>query len=271
VAASRPIVFLTDFGRDDFYAGVMRAVVSASAPASRLVELSHGIDAHDVHQASYVLSLSLEYLAPDAVVVAVVDPGVGSARRALVVEFGTRVIVAPDNGLVSDLLAAGADVTFRAIDEDALVGITGIAPRGATFDGRDVFGPVAAALARGVAAAEIGPEVGGVVMLPDIPSVSIDGGVIRGTGRMIDRFGNILTDIPRAVVTHVFGDRPCRVAVAGQNAGPLRRTYCDGAPDALMALLNSWDRVEAAVPQGRAVERFGGVPPRQIAFELRAG
>jgi len=275
VSASRPIAFLTDFGEDDFYAGVLRAVAASIAPASARIDISHEVRAHDVHLASFVLALSFDYLPRDTVVVAVVDPGVGGARRAVVAEFGTRCVVAPDNGLLSDLLVLAPDARIVAIDDDAANRVTGVSPRGATFHGRDVFAPVAASIATGVSASEFGGDAGGVVMLHDVPSLDIlsaadpASACIRGTGRMIDRFGNILTDIPRAAVQHVFGARDCRVRVNGVDAGPLRRTYSDGAPGELIAIVNSWERVEAAVREGRAAERFAGLDATGIRFELR--
>jgi len=115
VSASRPIAFLTDFGEDDFYAGVLRAVAASIAPASARIDISHEVRAHDVHLASFVLALSFDYLPRDTVVVAVVDPGVGGARRAVVAEFGTRCVVAPDNGLLSDLLVLAPDARIVAV------------------------------------------------------------------------------------------------------------------------------------------------------------
>lgn len=272
VAGSRPIVFLTDFGEDGFYAGVMRAVAAAASPASPLIDLAHDIRPHDVRHASFVLALSLDYLPRDAVVVAVVDPGVGGARRGLIAEIGGRTVVAPDNGLLSDVMASVAGARVTAIAEDAAARVTGVSVRGATFHGRDVFAPVAAALARGAQPSDLGGAAGGVVMLREVPSVSIEPGrpgCVTGTGRAIDRFGNILSDIPRGVIEHVFGAEPCRVTVGGRDAGPLRRTYADGAAGELIAILNSWDRVEAAVRDGRAADRFPGTGAVAIRFELR--
>ncbi len=269
---SRPIVLLTDFGADDFYAGIMRAVLAAAAPASPVVDLTHGVPPHDIDRCSFVLDLALGDLPTDVVVVAVVDPGVGGERRGLIAEFGTRLIVGPDNGLLSDVIAGSADPPrFYAIDESAAVRGTGRAIRGATFHGRDVFAPVAAALARGASPASFGTETGGVVMLRDVPTVSIDGARLSGTGRHVDSFGNVLSDIPRAAIERVFASGACRVTVGGHDVGALRRTYGEGRPGELIALINSWDRVEAAANGARAVDRFPGMGPRQIRFELGPG
>ncbi len=273
---ARPIAFLTDFGTDDFYAGVMRAVAASASPSSRLIDLSHHIPAHEVAQASFVLARSIDYLPADAVVVVVVDPGVGGDRRAILVEAGDRVLVGPDNGFASDLFAGGAAGRVFAIDGAAAaraagLGCGGIPARGATFHGRDVFAPVAAAIARGARASDFGVVVDGAVMLRDVPSVSIDAGRVQGVGRYVDRFGNVLSDIPRGVLERVFGDGLDRigVTVGGRAAGALRRAYVEGAPGALMGLLNSWDLVEAAVNGGRAWDLLGARRPEDVRFELR--
>ena len=160
MARARPIVFITDFGEDGFYAGILRAVAASASPASPLIDLSHQMHAHDIRQASFVLALALDYLPRDAVVVAVVDPGVGSARRALVAELDQRVAVLPDNGLLSDVLAALPATRIHEISGDAAQRVAGPHARGATFHGRDLFVPVAAGIARGAAPGDFGGPAG---------------------------------------------------------------------------------------------------------------
>ncbi|MCI0452673.1 MAG: SAM-dependent chlorinase/fluorinase [Candidatus Latescibacteria bacterium] len=269
---ARPIVLLTDYGSDEFYAGVTRAVLAASSPASFVVDLTHDVPAHDVERASFVLARSFDYLPAGAVVVVVVDPGVGTARRGLVIEIGGRVLVGPDNGFASDLLAMRPNASFFAIDDAAVRSETGSAVRGATFHGRDVFAPVAAAIARGRAAADFGSPADHVVMLRGVPSVSIDGGRVHARGRHIDRFGNILSDLPRAVLERVFGPHLgiVHVRVGGIEAGALVKTYADGGNRALVVLLDSWDLVEAAVNGGRACDLVGAARPQDVHFEAYA-
>ena len=206
--SARPLVLLTDYGATDFYAGVTRGVMASSSPASRIIDLQHDIPSHDIASASFVLARSIAYLPSDAVIVVVVDPGVGTERRGLVVTLDGHVIVGPDNGFLSDLLIArGADENtpvFHVIDEEAARRETGVKRLGATFHGRDIFAPVAAAIARGAALTSMAQPVDGIRMLQGVPSISIDGGCVRGTGRYVDHFGNVLTDIPRAVVEHAF-------------------------------------------------------------------
>ncbi len=265
---SRPIFLLTDFGDDDFYAGVMRAVAASASPASRVVDVTHAIRPHDVDEASFVLARTLEYTSPDAVIVVVVDPGVGSERRGLVVDVGGRTLVGPDNGFATDVIVENGADRFVAIDGSAAGRAVGHPVRGATFHGRDVFVPTAAAIARGAPSSDLGQETGGIVLLSDVPSTSVDAGRISGAGRHVDRFGNVLTDIPRRLVEQVFPSLDCRVTAGGIDVGPLRRTYADVAPGELLAILNSWDLVEVAARGARAIGRLGATVARAVRFEL---
>ena len=271
--SARPLVLFTDFGSADFYAGVMRAVLASLSPTSSVLDLHHDIPAHDIDAASFVLARAFEYLPRNAVVVAVVDPGVGTERRGLIVSIGERTIVGPDNGLVSDLLVSAslsATARFVAIDEDMARRETGLRSRGDTFHGRDIFAPVAAAIALGTSVSRLGKRADGVVMLSNVPGASVDGGVIRARGRYVDRFGNVMSDVPQELVERVFGDvEHVRVSVAGRDAGALRRTYAEGEGGELMALINSWGLVEVAMNGGRAIVYLRNVPAAAIAFELR--
>jgi hypothetical protein len=269
--SARPLVLLSDYGASDFYAGVTRAVLASSSPASRVIDLQHDLPPHDVAAASFVLARAFEYLPADAVIIVVVDPGVGTERRGLVLCAGERVLVGPDNGFASDLLCArgAAGARFFAIDEAAAAKSIGAAARGATFHGRDVFAPVAAAIARGSEASSFSHPVAGITLLPEVPSVSIDAGRVRGTGRYVDRFGNLLSDIPLAAIRHALGsEEQARVRVGGRDVGRLRPTYAGGRRGEVFALVNSWGLVEAAVNGGRAIDYFEGAPPRSIPFEV---
>lgn len=268
---ARPIVLLTDYGGDDFYAGVTRAVLAASSPSSLVVDLSHDISAHDIARASFVLARSLPYLPDNAVVVVVVDPGVGTARRGVVIDCNGRTLVGPDNGFASDLLAAGMPAEFYRLDEAAAQRETGRPVCGTTFHGRDLFAPVAAAIACGAKVPRFGAPTKSIVMLRDVPSVSVDGGRVRGRGRHIDRFGNVLSDISRGVLEKVFGDVAClRVRVDEIDAGLLVRSYSDGVRGRVAALINGWDLLEAAVNQGSAAQVLRAERPELVRFDVSA-
>ena len=221
--AAPVVTFLSDYGTTDEFVGVVHSVVLSICPSARLVALTHDIPAHDVRAGSDVLVRSAPYLAP-GVVLAVVDPGVGGSRRRIVLECGRHSLVGPDNGLLPPLAdALGGVRAAREATRPEYWWAGGAGPEGEglarTFDGRDVFGPVAAHLAAGVAAGRIGRPIdaAGLVRLPPPPAGS---SVDRGPGWIacvvadVDRFGNValaaeLRDLDE------LGDGPLQVRAVG--------------------------------------------------------
>lgn len=211
------LTLLTDFGLTDYYVGAVKGTVLRLAPGSALVDLSHDVVPGDVAGAAFLLGAAAPSFPPGTVHLAVVDPGVGSERRILVARRGEArrgeaLYVAPDNGLLTPLLD-GAEV--RSVARRDLF----LPSPGATFHGRDRFAPVAAYLLRGEDPQELGPSIDDPVRLPlQAPVRSPDR--LRGTIVHIDRFGNLVTDIPAAWL----GDRPCR-AIVGSHTTERRITH----------------------------------------------
>ncbi len=181
------LTLLTDFGLDDYYVAAVKGVILSRAPGTAIVDVSHTVPPGDVERAAFLLAAAPAF-PPGTVHLAVVDPGVGSARRMLVVESGGQLFVAPDNGLLTQFFLSG---TVRAADRPDLYRDG----PGATFHGRDRFAPLAAALLTGVPLASLGPEIGDPVRLAGAPPRRTAGALL---GRVVhvDRFGNLVTDIP---------------------------------------------------------------------------
>lgn len=234
------ITLLTDFGTADGYVAQMKGVLLGLVPDATLVDVTHEIGAQDVEAARLVLERYWQRFPAGAVHVVVVDPGVGSMRAALAVRAAGRFLVGPDNGVLSPaLLAQDARVVSLTIPEGAA----------ATFHGRDVFAPAAAALAAGTPLDALGaPCLHPVVRLTPQP-VALEGGLVRGEILMIDRFGNAITNIP--------GPRPGHVLWVGALSLPLRSTYADVAPGEALALMGSSGLIEIAVREGSAARRLG--------------
>jgi len=188
------ISFLSDYGIDDEFVGVVHSVLRSIAPHAVIVDVTHGIAAHDVRAGGLALARSAQYLCP-GVVLAVVDPGVGTDRRAVAVEVGNgeSVLVGPDNGLLAPAVAmvGGAD---RAV---SLTDLTWHLPTpGSTFDGRDVFAPVAAHLATGVDLAELGDQIQPAGLFPGVLPVAVaEVAGLHTEVLWIDRFGNIQLNV----------------------------------------------------------------------------
>ena len=246
---SRPIVaLLTDFGLDDPFVGIMKGVVLSRCPDATLIDLTHGVAPQAVAEGAFWLERSLEWLPPGSIVVAVVDPGVGTARRPLVLEALGRIFVGPDNGLLGAVAARDPGSAAYVIEPARL----GLDLRSHTFHGRDVFAPVAAELAAGrLSPPDVGPRAEHFEAKP-LPRATAKGAVVMGTVVTVDRFGNLITNIERGLV-------PAGPAVAeiGTARAAVRKTYGEVALGELVALVNAFDVLEVAVRDGSAARSLG--------------
>ncbi len=245
-----PIITLTtDFGLADGYVGTMQGVILSIAPGATLVNLSHDVPPQDVRVGAFVLYQAVPFFPPDTIHLAVVDPGVGSDRRALAVRTAQGTFVAPDNGLLSYVLASA--------NVEEAVSLTQPAYRlphvSATFHGRDIFAPAAAHLANGVPLAELGPRAINLVRLPLPQPESTPQGDLVAHVMHVDRFGNLILDV-------TAGDLPDQVTfeLAGRKIERLSHTFADVTPGELVAYVGSTrDHVEIAVRGGDAARVLG--------------
>jgi S-adenosyl-L-methionine hydrolase (adenosine-forming) len=248
-AQSTPLItLLTDFGLGDPFVGVMKGVIYSRLPRARLVDLCHGIAAQSVAEGAYWLDRCQPWFPPGTLHVAVVDPGVGTARATLAAHIAGHYFLAPDNGLLSQRLLEHPGADVRAVDLEPL----GIRPASSTFHGRDVFAPLCTLLASGARAfAELGARFQPQGSALPVPEPGEDG--IHGEIVTVDRFGNLISNI---AAEHVREQRASRVAV-GEHVLPLRRTYAEAAPAELLGLINAFDSVEIAERDGSAERRLG--------------
>jgi S-adenosylmethionine hydrolase len=239
----------TDFGAGSGYPAQMKGVLLAARPAARIVDVSHDVPRHDVLAGALLLEACVPWFPRGAIHVAVVDPGVGTARRALCVVDGEgRRLLAPDNGLLTPFLGPGARA-FALSPGGALP-----VPRSATFHGRDLFAPAAVLLAGGADPGTLGPTVDDPLRLAWPEAVPGDG-EIRGETLAADPFGNLVTSIREA---DVAGAVVARAEVDGRPARWVR-TFGEGRPGELLALVGSGGRVEVAVREASAAELLGRV------------
>ncbi len=241
----------TDYGSASPYPAQLKGVLLSAIPDARIADVSHDVPAFDVRAGALLLEAAVPWFPREAVHLAVVDPGVGTARRAIaVVDPAGRRIVGPDNGLLTPFLGAGARV--RVIAERGGVLPT---PRHATFHGRDLFAPAAAYLARGGTPAALGPEVDDPVRLR-WPAARRDGDALLGEVVGVDPFGNLLTSIRDA---DLGGVEVVQVDVDGRPARFVR-TFGEGEVGELLALLGGSGRLELAVREASAARSLGGGP-----------
>ncbi len=263
--ARRPIVLTTDFGLADPFVGVMKGVVLGINPQARLIDLTHQIQPQNVLQGAFVLGTSYRFFPPGTIHVVVVDPGVGTSRRALLLTTPRGWFVAPDNGVLSyvlqDLLDCvpeqGGMVTLPAgLEAFSLTNPRyWLQPVSSTFHGRDIFAPVAAHLSLGVAPREMGEPVPKMACLPLPRAIHSDQGggqSIEGEVIIVDHFGNLVTNIPS---TALLGVEDIQVTVKGHRISGLSRTFQqteDTSETQLVALLGSNGYLEIALPNGSA-------------------
>ncbi|MBV8775222.1 MAG: SAM-dependent chlorinase/fluorinase [Deltaproteobacteria bacterium] len=258
-----PIAILTDFGYRDHYAGVMKGVIASICPQAPIIDISHGIPPQHVAAGALALQESIQYFPRRTIFLAVVDPGVGSDRRAIAVETksGPR-LVGPDNGL---LWPAAKRAEVKKIVE--LSSARHRLPKvSASFHGRDIFAPAAAWLWRGVSMNQLGAVLEGMIELDPAARVVQKQNKLAGEIVYVDGFGNLITNIGRATFDRFARSFPqCRLSVRVERRAslPLRNTYAEAPEGAPLAIFGSFDLLEIAVRNGNAAMHFDvglGVP-----------
>ncbi len=258
------LVFTTDFGLADAYAGVIKGVALTINPDLRLIDLTHQVSPQNIAQGSFILGINHHFFPKESIHVAVVDPGVGTDRRPVLLSTPWGRFVAPDNGLLSGVVAGylkSAPTVASAVNlpsELAAVHLTSSqywrCPVSSTFHGRDIFTPVAAHLSLGVPAADMGEAIESLFYLPMPQPVKHDGNI---TGQVVyrDVYGNLVTNIPAKALPS--GD-VLEVRIKGQKIQGLRRSFNETAGSEsqggakLIALAGSHGYLEVAVPNGSA-------------------
>ena len=255
------VTLTTDFGTADGYAAALKGVLATRAPAARVLDLAHDVPPGDVTAAAWLLGRSVPFFPPGTVHLAVVDPGVGTGRRRLLLEVAGRVLVGPDNGIFSLVMRRlGGPRQAVALDPARLPAPPGTS---AVFEGRDVFAPAAAEIANAIASAATVPElvrwgepIEEWIRLPWPEPVQEDGGW-RGEVLAVDRFGNATTNL-----TPEYGPGPLHVAGVVVRRG---RSYADAREGEALVLEGSSGLLEVAVNRGSAAQALGiaaGTPVR---------
>lgn len=246
------ITFTTDFGHKGPFAAVMKGVILDRLPDARIIDLAHDIPAQWPPEAGFWVRYAYRYFPRGTVHVAIVDPGVGTEREILLVDYDRHVFIAPDNGLLGGLLDAAADAEVFKLNLDDLAGL-GITNPSATFHGRDIFAPLAAEIAAGrVDVADVGLPTSdwtpGWLDEPDVAAHRVAGVIVT-----VDAFGNLISNID---ARHVAGFESA-VAQIGGHTIPILPTYGRARPGEFLALVNSFGVIEVARAEGSAAEGLG--------------
>ena len=262
---SRPVVaLLTDFGTLDHYSGVMKGVVLNICPDANIVDISHDVPVHDVMTASLELAASYKYFPAGTVFLVVVDPGVGSGRRALAADIGSYRFVAPDNGVLTHV--------FREVSPRFVVELTERryerSTVSRTFEGRDRFAPAAAWIAKGVQLSTFGRQFSDYQLLESSEPL-VENDRIVGEVLLIDRFGNIITNIGRQIFDRIAERGALQIEICNERVRRVVDTYSDIRGDEVCGLFGSTERLELSANSESAAERFSVGAGVSVVVRLR--
>jgi S-adenosylmethionine hydrolase len=251
--SDRTIGLLTDFGLQDTYVGIMKCIIDDLAPEATVIDLCHEVAAQNILSGAYLASTVIPHLPDGGVLVGVVDPGVGSNRRAIAVDVGGRYLVGPDNGLFGMVLEHHDADTVVALENSRFFR----SDVSATFHGRDIFAPVAAHIARGVSLEDLGPTVdtGDLTQLPFNDPYLGDNRVECHVIHR-DRFGNLITNLSRADLEDWLEGSDPRVELDGRKVS-LEKTFSNSSSGEPVAYYGSTNQLEVAVNGGDAARYFG--------------
>ena len=249
---ARPVIaLLTDFGTRDHYAGTMKGVALGICPDATLVDISHDIPPHDVLGGALELAASYKYFPAGTIFLAVVDPGVGSQRRALAADAGGYRFVAPDNGVLTLVFKETAPKRVVEITERRYARPT----VSRTFEGRDRFAPAAAWLAKGIELTGLGRTLTTWHTL-SVPEPAPTANQIIGEVLRVDRFGNLVTNIDRRTFDRFADAGGIDIAAGPHAVARVVATYAEAEPGEVCALFGSTEQLEIAVNGGSAAERL---------------
>lgn len=246
------ITLLTDFGTQNEYAGVMKGVILSTNPSATIVDITHHIPPQNLRQTALTLKTAYPYFPKDTIHVTVVDPGVGSDRRIVAVKTASAIFLAPDNGVLSFILAAEEIISVVSVENKSYF-------RSAisqTFHGRDIFAPVAGHLASGLELKNLGPAMteDQLVRLT-FPEPQTGSGEINGEIVSIDRFGNLITNIERGLIEQQFkpwNKKDIIVHISGMTIHGIANAYTDADSGCLLSIFGSSECLEIAVNGGDA-------------------
>jgi S-adenosyl-L-methionine hydrolase (adenosine-forming) len=245
------ITLTTDFGARDWFVGTMKGVIAGIAPKANVIDLTHELRPGDLRGGAFALAASCQFFPKGTIHVVVVDPGVGSHRRAIAVRTAKGMFVGPDNGVLSWALAKERITAIHALETEAYF----LQPVSRTFHGRDVFAPVAAHLVRGVPIKKLGPALKDFVRL-DWPKPRQRAGTVAGEVFYVDRYGNGITNLESSLLGGA-GRASCEVHAKGRWVCPVRPFYQAAEPKTPVAVAGSSGFLEIAINGGSAEAVLG--------------
>ncbi|MEQ8187037.1 MAG: SAM-dependent chlorinase/fluorinase [Candidatus Eremiobacterota bacterium] len=240
------IAILTDFGLKDGFVGTMKGVILGINPSVKIVDISHDIAPQNIMEASYVLKSSSPYFPAGTIFLVVIDPGVGSDRKAIIVKTSRFLYLGPDNGVLSGIYNQAEDEVIEITSKTYF-----LPDISSTFHGRDIFAPVAAYLSTGISPYLMGEKIDNIKTINNINPFINDKNAVCGTIIYTDRFGNLITNL-REDFFHNFGIDFKNINIKDRIINGLSNSYSEKSPGELLAIKGSSGYIEIAVNQGNA-------------------
>lgn len=249
MAATRIVTLTTDFGSTDHFVGTMRGVILGVNPAAQVVDLCNAVNSFDVLDGALTIAQAYKYFPADTIHLVVIDPGVGSARRPLLVTTSKHYFIAPDNGVLSLVMEHEERISVRHITSEHYF----LQPVSNTFHGRDIFAPCAGWMSKGVEAEKFGDEVEDFVRFSLPKPKMVTEHTLKGAVLKVDKFGNLITNLTPENAPALFeANAKIKLTVGQALVSGLRNTYAEGKSGELFGVLNSMGFVEIACNRGAA-------------------
>jgi S-adenosyl-L-methionine hydrolase (adenosine-forming) len=265
--ANRSIVTLTtDFGISDHFVGTIKGVILEINPDAEIIDISHSVQAFDVLDGALAIAQAYSYFPASTVHLVVVDPGVGTARRPIILSTERHHFVAPDNGVLSLIYGREERVHVRHVSAQHYF----LQPISNTFHGRDIFAPVAAYLSKGVDSEKFGDEITDYVKFNAPKPKPVDQQTLKGVVLKADRFGNLITNIAPQDAPMLFGDNPApfKIVIGKHEITEIKTSYAEGGPGEVFAILNSMGYLEIAANRAPAAQIVGTAKGTEVSILL---
>jgi len=244
--------FLSDFGIKDNFAGVVKAIILKLNPSAQIIDISHQVSPHDILEAGFILKSSFKFFPPKTIFLAIVDPGVGSKRKALIVKTKNFYFVAPDNGLLSLVLKEEPSLKIIEITNDRYF----LKPVSYTFHGRDIFAPVVGYLLQGIPIEKFGKETKRYEVLSLAP-LNKKEDLLEGEIIYIDSFGNLVTNIEDKIFNDFVRNKKFKIQVKGFIIDKISLNYSEAPARKPTALLDSFGYLEISLREKNAAKVLG--------------
>ncbi len=248
--AQRMVTLTTDFGMTDHYVGAMKGVIFSINPDAKLVDISNAVQSYDVLDGAITIAQAYSYFPSDTIHLVIVDPGVGSSRRPILVTTERHLFIAPDNGVLSFVYEREERVSVRHITAEHYF----LQPVSQTFHGRDVFAAVAGWLSKGVETSKFGDEITDYIRFAAPKPKVLSEKMLKGLVLKVDKFGNLITNIRPADVPQLFqpDPPPFRIVVGKAEVTKVKHAYAEGTPGEIFAIEGSMGFLEIATNRGVA-------------------